>query len=213
MVILIEFTYRPIDTWPGDKPITGRPAPFTAHYGTTLDLLERELDHLGAKNVVLQVAVDERDIRLDGRPRARAVARHPGVVIAFDSKFGPLKYATGEFSTWQDNIRAIALSLEALRKVDRYGVSKRGEQYTGWKQLPPADGPTSREEAARLIISVGHPTASDPDYAIREILRADGPSRRMIRQALAKAHPDSGGDPETFRRVMKARELLEGGAS
>jgi hypothetical protein len=36
------------------------------------------------------------------------------------------------------NARAIALGLEALRKVDRYRITKRGEQYTGWSALPPA---------------------------------------------------------------------------
>src|SRR5947208_1880483 len=82
-----------------------------------------------------QFAVTESDIRLDGRPRARAVASHPGVVLAFDSRHGPLKYAVDTFDRWQDNLRAIALGLEHLRAVDRYGVTRRGEQYTGWRQI------------------------------------------------------------------------------
>jgi len=35
-------------------------------------------------------------------------------------------------------VRAIALALEALRKVDRYGV-RSGSQYAGFKALPPGD--------------------------------------------------------------------------
>jgi hypothetical protein len=113
---VIRLQFRPIDEWPGGK-IAPRPAPFRASYGKTLSLLERELDQLHARNIILQVALDERDIRLDGQPRARARARHPGVILAVDSKYGPLKYATAEFTTWDDNLRAIALGLEALRKV------------------------------------------------------------------------------------------------
>jgi hypothetical protein len=64
----------------------------------------------------------------------------PGVRIAFESKYGPLTYATDEFVTrparLADQRPRIALALQALRAVDRYGVTKRGEQYTGWKALP-----------------------------------------------------------------------------
>src|SRR5690606_5164123 len=96
----------------------------------------------------------EDDIRLDGLPRANARPGHQGVVLAFDSKYGPLKYATDTFDRWQDNLRAIALGLESLRRVDRYGITKRGEQYTGWRQLP-AGGesePPMGAAAARAFI-------------------------------------------------------------
>lgn len=42
----------------------------------------------------------------------------------------------GDMPPWQANIRAIAKTLEHLRDLDRWGVTKRGEQYTGWKALP-----------------------------------------------------------------------------
>ena len=68
-------------------------------------------------------------------PRANASPKSPAVVIAFESKHGPLQYATDAFTHWQANVRAVALGLEALRRVERYGITKHGEQYTGWKQL------------------------------------------------------------------------------
>jgi hypothetical protein len=186
---MIRLQFRPIDQWPGGA-ISPRPAPFRATYGQTLRLLERELDQLHARNIVLQVALDERDIRLDGQPRARARASHPGVILAFDSKYGPLKYATAEFTTWDDNLRAIALGLEALRKVDRYGTTKRGEQYTGWKQLEA--GPSmDRLEA-------------------QEVIDRHGGS---IRRALMETHPDHGGDADEFQQVQDARRVLEGSAA
>lgn len=42
---------------------------------------------------------------------------------------GHLSYPCDTFTTLQDNLRVIALALEALRMVDRYGVTRRGEQY------------------------------------------------------------------------------------
>lgn len=164
-------------------------AQFRSTVGQTATLLARELRYLGSKNAVLELDLRERDIRLDGMPRSDARPGNPTVVLSFDSKFGPLRYATCEYTSWDDNLRAIALAMEALRAVDRYGVSKRGEQYVGWRQLPastdPADSLTSVEEARALIDGYGG-----------------------LIEALKKTHPDHGGDAGEFRRVMKAKELL-----
>jgi hypothetical protein len=47
-------------------------APFSATWSDTLEILERELSHLGAPDAVIQVAADERAVRLDGGLRADA---------------------------------------------------------------------------------------------------------------------------------------------
>lgn len=43
-----------------------------------------------------------------------------------------LVYATDVCERWQHNVRSIALGLQALRAVDRYGISRRGQQYAGF---------------------------------------------------------------------------------
>jgi hypothetical protein len=62
---------------------------------------------------------------------------------------------------WQHNVRAIALGLEALRKVDRYGITRRGEQYAGWKALPAGIGigatHMTSEVATKVIIEESGP--------------------------------------------------------
>ena len=184
----MSYTVRPIDTWPGPRSRSHRRSPFKASWSRTAALLNRELRELGARNVALMIDVQESDIRLDGLLRASARPDYPGVILAFDSRYGPLKYMSDVFSTWQDNVRAIALGLEALRKVDRYGITKRGEQYTGWKQLEA--GPSmDRIEAMRIIDRYG------------------GGS---IRKALMETHPDHGGDAGDFAEVQEARRVLEG---
>jgi hypothetical protein len=174
-----DITFRPIDEWPGEMTRSRRRAPFRTTWGTTIKLLERELGMLGARLVVFQIAVDERDLRIDGKPRAQARAAHPGVILAFESKWGPLKYAVDAFDRWEDNVRAIALAMEALRKVDRYGVTLPAS-------TDPADAIVTREQAH--------------DY-LQQRWGGD------VRKALMETHPDRGGDPDEFRRVVRAKEL------
>lgn len=198
----VPFTYRPIDTWPGDETRTRRPAPFASGWGTTLALLLRELKMLDAQQVVCQVAIAPRDFRIrDGHPKSNAKASHPGVILAFESKHGPLKYACDTFTQFDDNMRAIALGLEALRKVERYGITKRGEQYKGWTQLPPGTVmglPMDREEAARVLADLAYGSPSAP---IEDVDAA-------YRNAVKHHHPDHGGDADLFRRATEARDRL-----
>ncbi len=187
-------TFRPFD---GTPPIMeGRFSPFSAAWSTTVQLLAAELRHLNAERIVVELGLSESDLRVDGLPRANACMTSDAVRISFDSKWGPLRYETGEYAGhyyrgigWQANVRAIALAMEALRKVDRYGVSKRGEQYRGWRAIAMTSSDDSLETA-------GH---------AREFLEQwDGDVKRAIRET----HPDRGGDVAVFRKVMRARELV-----
>lgn len=177
---------RPITTYPPQFQAPRRSSAFSAGWSQTMRLLESELARLGARNAVIELAVTESDLRLDGWPRAHARPTHPGVIISFDSIHGPLRYGTDAFPRWQENVRAIALGLEALRKVERYGIGKRGEQYVGWKALPAGvEDQTLRELGYRLIDEAGSVTA-----------------------ALQQHHPDRGGESENFRAVQLAREAI-----
>jgi len=168
---------------------------------------------LGAVELVVEVGITEADIRTDGWPRANAKATHPGVAVSFDSKQGPLRFATAVFGWWGDNLRAVALGLEALRRVDRYGITRSGEQYRGWRALPAGDGPVapngfaSKEDAARFIlIAAGlEPT---PKW-ISHLLDVPDALTRVFRAAARRTHPDAGGDTERFARLETARRMVE----
>lgn len=210
----IPIYHRPIEAWPGElTPWAGRrSSAFKAAYADTLDLLDRELYHLAAKRAVLQLALGEKDIRNDGLPRAAARPSHPGVVIAFDSVHGPLQYATDIFLDWQDNLRAIALGLEALRKVERYGITKRGQQYTGFRALPAGDSkPASMtmEAAAAFLATHSNGLFSAEDLMAELATPADKEWTKLSYRVAAKhLHPDRGGDPEQWHRLVAAYELL-----
>lgn len=181
-------TFRPLER-PLSYPGGTRYSPFKASWASTVSLLADELRLHGAKNAVLEIDMAEANIRVDGTPRADRSARSPGVVLSFVAKrvhgSPELRYEATEFSAWQDNVRALGLALRALRAVDRYGITRRGEQYAGWRQLGTGgvgDGDATRGQ--RLIDAAGG----------------------NWRRAAAMAHPDFGGEPSDFRDIIAARD-------
>ena len=187
---------RPIEHWPGELTKSRRTSPFFARWYDTLALLARELKMMNARNVVLQVAIPEGAFRIDGYPRAAARADHPGVILALDSPLGSLSWPCDTFTTWQDNIRAIALSMEALRKMDRYGVTKRGEQYTGWLAIEAPKSGMNRQTAIDTILQ----------YCDVGVGLSDQERYRVARHAT---HPDRhGGDREAWDKVEEAAKVL-----
>lgn len=207
----INATFRPISTWPGEQTQERQRSRFDSPWSKTLRLLARELEHIvkPGETPVLEVAVSESQIRQDGYPYANARPDHPGVILSLESKWGPLRYPCDTFDDWQDNLRAIALALEALRKVDRYGVTKRGEQYAGWKALPPAGGSTvtmSVEDAAAVVASLAG-RGNEPEV-VRDIIADPQWARAFYLQAAKLAHPDHGGTPGSFSRLSDAKRRL-----
>lgn len=192
----------PIGEWPGAMTVTRTRSNFASPLSSTLDTLHRELRALRGKNARLQIAVDPAKFRQDGYPRAGAVPTHPGIILTLDSMHGALSYPCDTFTTWQDNLRAIALALEALRKVDRYGVTKRGEQYRGFLALEATAAPA------------GFATAQDAHAYLLDIVRAkaqdgsDDTTATTLRRAKRITHPDTGGDPAAFQRVSLAEARL-----
>lgn len=107
---------------------------------------------------------------------------------------------------WQHNVRAIALGLEALRRVDRYGITKRGEQYAGWKALPAGTGTATHmttDEAWRVFSTL-------LGFELTPAERGDADERRAaFRRARAAAHPDRhGGDRTAWDQVEQAAKVL-----
>jgi len=220
----MKATFRPLRWTEPSTPADQRRSrwAFKAGWQSTLTLLGRELDYLDATDFVIEADFTEADLRLDGMPRANARQPvHPGVRVAFGSKFGPLIYSTDSCEFWQHNVRSIALGLEALRAVDRYGVTKRGEQYTGWKAIGsgptpmPGSAPMTRTQA---LLTIAHLSADLPGHfdADRDLARYSAKPLevdRDYRHALRFTHPDHGGSPVAFQLLQDAKRVLDGGAS
>lgn len=195
----MQIKYRPIaNDWQGERTTwqTRRRTPFFSTWEKTQKLLDRELAALGAEEVVFQLDMPERDIRLDGYPRSNARPASPAVIVSFKSRHGWLRYQCDAFEGgadgWQDNVRAIALGLEALRQVERYGITKRGEQYTGWKALP--ETTLSQQEAIQLLMRMSGERSNDFSY--------------LYRLAAKRVHPDTGGSREDWDKLQRAKTVL-----
>jgi len=202
----MRYEFRPLTDWPDPVSTERRRSPFTAPWSRTLALLGREAELLGATLVVVQVDAPTGQIRQDGMLYARARVNFPGVRVAFDSIYGSLTYATDRYPNWQDNVRAIALGLEALRAVDRYGVTRRGEQYRGWTAVDAKPAKMTREQAAEFLAEQsGHRWAPTLIMYDLDVLG------QAYRAAARNSHPDRGGDPSEFDRLTKARDLIAGG--
>lgn len=197
----------PIRDWPGQLNTERRSAPFSANLTTTLKTLDREIYHLvdtrvQQESAELLIAIPAGAFRLDGRPYANSRPEHPGVIFSVDTRHGHLSYPCDTFTTWQDNLRAIALALEALRKVDRYGVTKRGEQYRGFLEIEATAAPAgfATADAALAYLGTFYPDLTNAAERVKPKI--------LLRGAQRKAHPDSGGDDASFQRVSLAEAKL-----
>jgi hypothetical protein len=203
----MRYEFRPLGDWVGGSTAqwARSPSRFKASYDGTLDLLFAEAEKLGAKHLVLQVDLQERDIRVDGLPRANArYGSHPGVVVSFESRYGPLRYATDEFTDWRANLRAIALALEALRAVDRYGVTKRGEQYQGWRAIEAPRGSVFADADAAEKWMRGY-----ADVQLRLAATPLTGLGGLYRMMARRMHPDMGGPRADWDRLDEARRMLK----
>lgn len=197
----MQIKFKPITQWPTEPTKQRQDSRFDSSYDQTLSLLVRELEFLSAKNIRVEMYISENMVRRDGWVYASARPTQPGVVLRFEGSHGIVQMPCDTFHHWQDNLRAIALSLEALRKVDRYGCSKQGEQYRGWTALPPASGDISTpQEAANFIAQY---CIYPPHAIVRELDAA-------YKEAARKCHPDTGGNHELFLKLQKAVEILRG---
>lgn len=204
------YTVRPLSdrTWlrPAERRTATR---FSSTWVETEHLLVDEVDRLNGQNLVIEVDLREGDLRIDGRPKARAQSASPAVVVAFEtSALGPMLYRCDTFTTsysdqapaWQHNVRAVALTLQALRAVDRYGATDTGQQYQGFKAI---GGGTPMPAAPERMSS----------SAAAELIRGYGPAGEIsleaaYRRALRATHPDMGGQRDDFERVQAAARVL-----
>ena len=235
-------TFRPIEEWPkpGFEPHRSRErSRFDSHWQATLDLLRYELARLGADAVVVKLALGDRDIRRDGYPKANARPDHPGVVIEWQIGEAWYRRAAEKYDRWQDNVRAIALTLEALHAVERWGAVS-GEQYEGFRLELEAGtlgiGGEAGEATGRATTTMPvPPRRMTQAEALTFLSEASGlpglrlflpggshynPGaheenvRRAYRRAAKGLHPDtSDGDLEQFKKLQEARDVLLGRGS
>ena len=205
---MLNAQFRPLDQWPGERTRRQEFSHFKVTYERTLDLLESELSKLRAKNITIQVdALTLDSIRNDGWPKSSFFnTRYAkcGVIISFESSKGPISMPCDKFNNWQDNLRAIAKSLEALRMVDRYGVTRGNEQYRGWARLEaPSNGKMTWEQANEFLRSI-----LGFDWNPLDLSGSFRKARAYNHPDRAVGHIDKTTAHEIFVKIGQAEEVL-----
>ncbi len=169
-------------------------------YSATQEVL-LELDRLGAANAIIST-----NLRLnrDGTPTSNQ--RQPldqGAAVYFHlpNDVGALEPRVLACDRWrgvEHNLHAIALHIEALRGMDRWGVGSIARAFSGFVALPEHAGGRSPREVF--------------GFAQHESINAARIAAKF-RELARKHHPDAGGDVEAWHEISEARAALEGEVS
>lgn len=193
--------------WPGKKTTNRRRAPFKTSWTKTTAMLSRELGHLGARKIEMAMDLPRGayDLRQDGMLRADASPR-PAIIISFLDPDGQRQaYPCDTFAWWQDNVYAIAVVLEDLRRAERYGVQS-ALLRAGFKALPGAGHTTptlSSGQAASLIARLaGQESVNGVALTSKEM------AKQLIRVARSRTHPDAGGRNEDWTLLQEAERIV-----
>lgn len=180
-------------TWPDGQsrtPLSRRKqGRFEVTFGVSRDDLLAELERLGARNVIISTNIA---LRRDGLPRSDE--REPddsGVAVYFQRKAKPFVIACDTYGRVKHNLRAVGMTVAALRTIERHGSTQMMEQaFQGFAQLP----------AHAVEPSWWDVLGVHPDAALADIDAAH--------ERLAQAHhPDVGGEHATMARINRARDI------
>ncbi|HEX8249009.1 MAG TPA: J domain-containing protein [Pyrinomonadaceae bacterium] len=215
-----QIIIKPISKWIGSETKHPGNSQFKQTYSNTKTILQGELSKLGAlaSTVQLEMFIRPEDLRSDGELRANAKPYRQGVVLSFSkvkrryldegsqqwkNELQTLSYPCDTYNDWKDNLRAIALSLQKLRDVARYGVFKY-EDMVARLALPSAEGKVSTAESAAEFL------AKYSDYKAEEILYTAFIRGSAYKQAATKLHPDKNGGSTTddFLKLQDAKRIL-----
>lgn len=211
---MIDLRFVPLElkSFPGGAREAGKrraSTVFSSTYSRTLDRLEYELDRLGARDIVVQAGFNRADLRNDGWPASKSRPAHPAIVVSFRASTGQeYSFPCDTFTSWEHNLHAIAFTLEALRAVNRYGVTRGHEQYKGFAQLaaPPDPAKWTVEAAAEWLAE--QLQWNDSERA--KILYDADFYRQGYRVLAATTHPDRNpAQQEIWHRLQAARALLD----
>lgn len=152
-----------------------------------VDRLEHQLALLGASGATLSTNVR---LNLRGIPYGDEQPGDPGAAIYFAFKGKATVLACDRWTRVADNVAALAAHIDAIRRVDRYGVGTIEQALDGYKALP-------ADSAADWRAVFG--------FTREEFVTADELTTRY-RQRAREVHPDHGGDDVTMAHLTRARD-------
>ena len=177
-------------TWPAGRPREKRPetSRFLATLGAAIREVREEVERLGGRGLIISSNLP---LRRDGMPYASSSQpADRGVAVYFTYKKKPMCFACDRWTLVEDNMRAIAKTIDALRGIERWGSGQMVEQaFTGFTALPAPEQPFQ-------VLGVGaNATEAEVSAAYRRL--------------AMEHHPDRGGDPSQMARINAARDAMQ----
>ena len=151
--------------------------------------LQKEIDRLGGSSPTLSTNVPP---RLDGWPVSSATQpSDPGVACYFLFRAKAIVLACDKYRTVAENIAAIAAHIDALRRIERYGVGTIEQALAGYRALP-------ADTAADWRTVFGF--QADERVTVAQL-------DTRFRERARVSHPDVGGSEIEMAHIIRARDF------
>lgn len=220
--------FQRLGVFPRPRSMSRKRAPFRARWSDTVRMLRVELRHLQAVASVMDV--DAWSGLANGKIRADAKTLSPAVLLRCRCAVGLLVIPADGFLDWKDNVRAIGLTLKALRAASAYRVMPGNACYAPWIQAegggrsapPPEARPQPQPEPVRPSVPLVDAALLVATFALLggyDVTLIGGTSqlltdrvayRGAYRAAARAVHPDRCGRDETrFKRLQAAAAILD----
>jgi hypothetical protein len=189
-------------SWPEGRPRTPRHAREAARFDTSLararDGVINQIEIMGGRYTWMKretalIISSNLTLRQDGLPYAnQRQPEDPGVAVYFTYKKRQMCFACDRWTKVEDNMQAIAKTIEALRGIARWGTGDMMEAaFKGFAALP---APGASKHWRDLL------DVPDTGTKAEQLARA-----RMHYRACASAnHPDKGGDTNKMAEYNNA---------
>lgn len=182
--------------WPPSKAVARHRKTngnFKSSFARSRDTCMTEIRRLGGVEPIISTNIP---LKRDGTPMAVEWGKQipqPGVAVYFKRNGKQLCFACDCWNHVQDNMQAIAKTIEALRGIARWGTGDMMEAaFTGFMALPERANGVNPLEVLGLDAS--------KIYSEDEITAA-------YRKRALTEHPDTGGSAERFQALREAHDL------
>jgi len=182
--------------WPVGRGRTAlsrrKKARFEVPFGIAVDHLLEEIRRMGSVTAVISTNVRGYEQRGVWRPYSlKSEPDDTGVACYFGVEDDPICLSCDRWLRVVDNIRAVGLTIAAMRSLERWGAAERRQAFQGFRALP------ASHHDWRTVLGL----SGKPDY--QEV-------RKQYRRLAASAHPDQGGSEHDMARLNLALEAAKG---
>lgn len=159
------------------------------------DATKRVLEELGRMGMDREAVVISTNIELrqDGLPKGgRRAPEDPGVAVYWTWQKGRGRetrcMAIDRYNRVEDNLAAVAATLDAMRAIDRHGgAAILDRAFQGFAALP-------APESWWHVLGLKGPSATEAEI------------KNAHRRLISEHHPDTGGDTDRAARINRARD-------